>query len=248
MHHAVEHRGRGPGAERPGATGRVRDHAAQGEHVAGGPGPALGLLRRHVTGRAEHHSGRGRRRPVGGPGDPEVDHPGPVCGQQHVGRLEVAVHHPARVDGRQRLAQPGQQRPHAGLGQRPVFADRLLQRRARYERGGQPRRMLVQPAGHDRRGVDAADRPGRGHLLGEPAQELGVPGQVRVHHLDGDRPSGRGQAQVDPAHAARAQPGLQPVLADHAGHPGLVPSSPLPVSQVRHTSRSATSPALHFAA
>ena len=157
----------------------------------------------------------GQHRPVGGPGDPEVDHPRPVGGEQYVGGLEIAVDHPARVDGRRRLGQPGQQRPQRGLGQRPVLADHLVQRWARHERGGQPRRALVQPAGHDRRGVDPADRPGRRDLLGEPVQELLVAGQIGVHDLNGDRPAGRRQTEVDPAHAARAELGPQPVLADH---------------------------------
>ena len=215
VHHPVQHGSRRPGAERPGSPGRVGDHAAQREHVAGGPGLALGLLRRHVAGRAEHHPGRGQRRPVGGPGDPEVDDPRPVHREQHVGGLEVTVHHPAGVDRLQGLDQPGQQRPQRGLGQRAVLADHLVQRRARHERGGQPGRPFVQPAGHDRRGVDPADRPGRGDLLAEAAQELGVIGQVAAHDLDGDGPAGRGQAEVDPAHAARAELGPQPVLADH---------------------------------
>ncbi len=217
MYHAVQDGRRGPGAERSHPRCRVGHHAAEREHVAPRPrAPALGLLGRHVARRAEHHPSSGQRGAVGGARDAEVDDPRPVGGQQDVGGLEVAVHHAAGVDGLQRLDQPGQQRPQRLLGQRPVFPHDLIQRGPWHERGGQPRRPLVQPARHDRRSVDAADRAGRGHLLAEPAQEVSVAGQVRVHDLDRHRPAGRGEPEVDPAHAARAELRAQPVLADHA--------------------------------
>jgi hypothetical protein len=36
----------------------------------------------------------------------------------------------------------------------------------------------------------------------EPCPECGVPGELRVHHLDGDLPAARGDPEVDAAHAA----------------------------------------------
>ena len=174
-HHPVQDGGRRPGAERSRPRRRVEHHAAEREHVArGSRAPALSLLGRHVPRRAEHHPGRRQRGSVDGARDAEVDQPRPVGGQQHVGGLEVAVHHAAGVDRLQRLDQPAQQRPQRLLGQRPVLPHDLIQRRPWDERGGQPGRPLVEPAGHDRRGVDPADGPGRRDLLAEPAQEVGV--------------------------------------------------------------------------
>jgi hypothetical protein len=46
---------------------------------------------------------------VGEPGDAEVDDPGTVGAQQHVGRLEVAVYHPRAVDRGQRGGRPHRQ-------------------------------------------------------------------------------------------------------------------------------------------
>src|SRR5271165_1014371 len=89
----------------------------------------------------------------------------------------------------------------------------------------------------NRRGVDPADGPGRGDLLAESAQELGVAGQVRMDDLDGHRPAGRGEPEVDPAHAARAELGAQPVFADHAR---------IVRGQCLHLSSPWGSPALHI--
>jgi hypothetical protein len=238
VHHAVQDGRRRAGAERARSGRRVGDHAAEREHVARGAGAlSLGLLGRHETWRAEHHSGRCQRGSVGGAGDTEVDHPRPVGGQQHVGGLEIAVHHPACVYRLQGLDQPGEQRPQRLLGQWPVLGDQLVQAGAGYERGRQPRRALVQPAGDDRRGVDPADGPRRGDFLAEPAQELGVAGQIRVDDLDRHRPAGRGEPEVDAAHAARAELPAQPVFADHAR---------VVRGQCLHVSSPWGSPALHI--
>ena len=141
---------------------------------------------------------------------------GPSAASSTLGGLEVAVHHPAGVDGLQRLDQPGQQRPQRGLGQRAVLADHLVQRGTRHERRGQPGRPFVQPAGHDRRGVDPADRPGRATPTGRSgAGTRRHWPATRCTTLIGDGPAGRGQPEVDPAHAARAEQPAQPVLADH---------------------------------
>ena len=57
----------------------------QAEDVARRPDlPALGLLRRHETGRANHQPGMREHAGFDRPGDAEIDHPRPVLGQQHV--------------------------------------------------------------------------------------------------------------------------------------------------------------------
>jgi hypothetical protein len=66
-------------------------------------------------------------------------------------------------------------------------------------------------AGH-RRGRRRRRGPCRRlRLAPEPPDELGIARQFRVDDLHRDRPAAGRAAQVDPAHPARAQSGLQPV-------------------------------------
>jgi hypothetical protein len=141
---------------------------------------------------------------------------GPSRAQHDVGRLQVAVDDPGAVDGHQRLGQPGAQRQHGGHRQRPVLLDDPLQGHARQVGGGQPWLGRVRVGVHDRRGERAADRPHRARLPAEPLPEARVPGQMSVHDLDRDHEPARGAPQIHQAHAARSQPGQQPVPADAA--------------------------------
>jgi hypothetical protein len=94
----VADRGHTAAAERRLAGRRERDHAAPGEHIGRRADvPVLELLRGHVRGRADDAVGE-RHHAVPRAGDTEVDHAGAVGAQQHVGRLEVAVHDAGLVD------------------------------------------------------------------------------------------------------------------------------------------------------
>jgi hypothetical protein len=108
--HPVHQRDGRPRAERALASSGEGEHRAQAEHVAGRAElGAQNLFGGHVPGRADHQV----RAHGGGPGrlgNAEVDDPRAVLGQQHIGRLQVAMHHPGGVDGAQALRQPGGQR------------------------------------------------------------------------------------------------------------------------------------------
>ena len=78
-------------ASPPGAGVQRR---AEGEDISGeSRRPAACHLGREVGGRSRHHPGRGQRDVAGGMRDTEVgEHGGAVLGDQHVARLDVAVH------------------------------------------------------------------------------------------------------------------------------------------------------------
>ena len=101
------------------------------------------------------------------------------------------------------------------LRQRPRRRYHVLQRRAGHVRDGQPGRVVVRPGGDHRGRVHRVDRLRGGDLPPEPRGEGRVAGQVRVDHLHRHRPASRGEAQVHPAHPARAEPGLQPEVANY---------------------------------
>ncbi len=107
----------------------VRDEVAEGEHVGRrGYRPACHLLGGHEGGGAEHRAGPGQRGGVRGVRDAEVDDARAVGGEQHVGRLEVTVHQPGRVDRAQPLRDPAEQAEDGRLGERPVLAHGVVQR------------------------------------------------------------------------------------------------------------------------
>src|SRR6185369_7026049 len=54
-------------------------------------------------------------------------------------------------------------------------------------------------------------------LAAEPAAELGVVDELGLDHLDRHRPPVAPAAEIDRAHAALTQAGLQPVAAEPAG-------------------------------
>ena len=82
-----------------------REHVARRRRLPGVPR----LLGGHVGGRADGPAGDGELDPLCGPGHPEVDHPGPVRRDEHVGRLQVPVHQTGAVDRFQRLRAPGRE-------------------------------------------------------------------------------------------------------------------------------------------
>ncbi len=178
--------------ERPTSGGELVEHDAAREDVgARVEGATLGLLGRHVAGRAEDLAlggegglhlgdvGRGGRRG----GETEVEHlHHPLLGQHDVVRLEIAVHHALRVGARERRGDP------------PRHALHLLRRQAlRHVRPqGGPAQVLhgdvdaalVLPHLVDGRDVRVA-HGGGGAGLAEEARALGgLPD--RGQHLERD--------------------------------------------------------------
>jgi hypothetical protein len=103
------------------------------------------LLRRHEGGGADPQPRTGERHGVRGVRDAEVDHPGAVPRDQHVGRFQVAVHLPGGVDGLERFGDARDEQQHGTDRQRAVPPYDLVERGTQDVGGGQPRRALVHP-------------------------------------------------------------------------------------------------------
>ena len=229
------HRGHRPAAplERAVPLDRGIDRRAERPQVGGWRRVlAADPLRRGEPGRAHHHAGLGQLGVVGEGGDAEVGQHGLVAGaDQHVARLDVAVHHPGRV----RHAQRGKQL--AGHLRRPPRRQRsrggqhLVQRLRVDELHDDPRAAAV--LGHVVDGdYGRVVEPGRGLGLTQHPLERGGPllsgegvgdlyfleGHVTVEKLIAGTP--------DHAHGATAQRRLQTVTpGDHSpGVPGWVHS------------------------
>ncbi len=243
VHDPVQHADRGTVPVQRPAQRRERRGLAEREDVGRGRDLSRGgLLGRHEVGRADRGAGGGVRGEVGGQGDAEVDHTRPVGGQQHVGRLEVPVHDARGVDGLQCLGHSGHQPQHRGDGQGSAPGDGLRQGGAGHVQRGRPGGRAVGVGVDQLGGVGAADAPGRLHLPAEPPPEGRVVGQLRSDHLDRHRPAALRVGQVDPAHAAGAEPGgeavsghhgrvVRPQRLEHLGgmvHRPVSPSSPVP--------------------
>jgi hypothetical protein len=206
----------GPRPERRGAGHQLVQHTSQAVQVrAGIHRPTLGLLGRQISGRAQH-------RPIPGQGhrrrrldDAEVGHlHPPLSTNQHVGRLDVAVHQPLSVRGRQRCAHlhpklgspPGRQPALVGQQLGQALAGHILHHqivlsgiRAAVEHG------------HD---VGMAEAGRAAGLTPEPLHEHRVLGIGRAEHLDRHLPLQHPVAgQVHPGHPAHPQQRAQPVAA-----------------------------------
>ncbi|CAM5482527.1 hypothetical protein SALBM217S_03818 [Streptomyces griseoloalbus] len=196
------------GAERQRAGRRVGQHRAEAEHVARGrDAVAAHLLGRHEAGRADERAGAGEPAVGHGlqrAGDAEVDDARPVDGDEHVGRLEVAVDDPGRVDVLEGVRETGGEDPHRALGQRPVVvSDDLLEAGPGDVPGGHP--------GHGRLGVGVQ----HGAVQWPPTCRAALtswrkrarnPGQLLADQLHGDGASPVGAGEVDLPHASGAQP------------------------------------------
>ena len=121
------------------------------------------------------------------------------------------MHHPRGVNHAQALCQPSGQRQHRIDGQRPVLAHRLSQRQARHIVRSQPRRLGIDVRVHHQRRERTADQPRGRHRRPEPNPEPRVRGQFGADNLHRHRPARRRKTQVNPPHAAFAQPPEQPV-------------------------------------
>ncbi len=190
------------------ARGGEHQHGTEREDVAraGDAAGVLRLLGGHVGGGAHGHVGH-RQTCVRNAGrDAEVDDPGAVLDDQHVGGLEVAVDQPGAVDRLKRLGDARREPAHRLGRHGPALVHYLLEGGGGHVRGGQP--------GHGRTGigvdhgrrVEAGDRPGGLHLTGEAHPEELVLRELRTDRLDRHAPAGRRAREIDQPHAAGTQP------------------------------------------
>lgn len=121
------------------------------------------------------------------PRDAEVNQPGTVRAEQDVAGLQVAVDDAGRVHRPQRLGGATDQVQHHRQRQRAVDGQRLIQRQARDEVGGEPRLVaggVVVDYGHD---VVALYLAGGPHLLLEAPTELLVLRELPPDQLQRNR-------------------------------------------------------------
>lgn len=121
---------------------------------------------------------------------------------------------PRLVHGDQSLGERGPDRGDLRGREGAFLGHLVVQRRAGHVLRGEPRPLRLQVRGHQARGAPAADPPGGGHLAREARAELLVLGQIRPDHLERDTLSAPVRSQVDHAHAAGAEPPVQPERAD----------------------------------
>ncbi len=213
------------GAEGQGAGRGVGEDGAEAEDVAGrGDAVAPHLLGRHETGRSDERAGAREpavRDGLQGPCDTEVDDARAVDGDQHVGRLEVAVDDAGGVDVLERVRETGREDADRTLGQGTVVVpDDLLETRPGDVPRGDPRhRRLGVRVQHRRRPVPA-DPPRGPHLLPEPLAELLLRGEFLAHEFHGDRTAPLGAGQIHLPHPTGAEPRQQPIGTDPYGIPG----------------------------
>lgn len=196
----------------------VRGERSESEDVGRRRRPvAECLLGRHEGRGADPQARTGERGGVGRARDAEVDHAGAVPREQYGGRLQVAMDAARRMDGLERLGYAREEQQDRAGRQRPVPPYHLVRRGAGHVRGGEPRCGVLDP-GVDHLGREqAVDPAGAGHLLGEPPPELGIGGELPADGLQRDGAATGSVGQVDHAHAAGAEPGVQAVAADLVG-------------------------------
>jgi hypothetical protein len=82
---------------------------------------------------------------------------------------------------------------------------------------GSPGPVTIKPRIHHRYGIDTADHPRRPHFLAESVHKVRILGKLGMDNLHRHRPTIRRETQVNPAHPASTQPGIQLVWPDLAG-------------------------------
>ena len=211
----VEDRLVGAAAERQVAGRGERHRRAPGVHVRGGAARLpLDHLGSQVAGGAHHQPGLGQPGGVAGLGDTEVDHDGPVVGEHHVARLQVAVHYARRVDRGQRLGHAVGEPAQPRTGQRPAGPHHLVQGGP----GHEPRDDVGKLAGdvgvEDLGDVRAAD-PAHGlDLAGQPAARVDALAAERMEHLDRHRTAFRIAGEVNHPHTAFPKAVLKAIRAE----------------------------------
>jgi hypothetical protein len=199
--------------------GREHHHRPPGEQVhRRGQAGALQLLGRHVPHGADHTAGR-HGGGLDGARDTEVDHPRPVRRQHDVVRLQVPVHHPGRVDRRQRGGRGHRQPQERGPRARTVLGDGPGERGALDVLRGDPRLLRLRIGVQDRRDAEPAHPPRLLHLRREATPHVGVPRPGGVQQLDGRPRAVRPLPQEHLAEPAAPQRAHQPESADRPPGP-----------------------------
>ncbi len=213
--HAPEHHRHRPVAERRPARGREDQHRGPAPPVPrlarGGTGHHLGV---DVARRPGHHARLGVPDVVLDLGDAEVDEHGAVVGEHHVGRLDVPVHHPGRVDRGDRLEEPAREPGQLVRLERAVLGHGVLERLAVDQLGDDERLVRVglgvEHACHAR----VPDPVQRGDLAPEPVPRRRIRADLRVEELEGDAPVVGVDRLVDRPHAAAADLAHEDVTAE----------------------------------
>ena len=185
-------------------------------------------LRRHVAGRSDGRVRRAGRLAVDLAGDAEVGEIGGVAAigattQQHVGRLDVAVHQAGGVRVGQTvgylLDQVDRHRHRRGA----VRGQHRAQVSVRDQLGRDPEPTLVLAVRVDLHDVPRVEQGLGLRLPGEPGPELGVLGQLGRDHLERHRSLEVLVARLEHhAHAATAETSPDSVVADPLPLAGVV--------------------------
>ena len=148
---------------------------------------ALDLLGREVLGRADHEARLGEVGALGRLGDAEVGdlHPA-VAGEQHVGRLDVAVDEPGPVGGVERLGDLGGQPGRLPRVDRRRVVEALAQRAPGHQLHHDRLGAVLRAGVVDRDDARVGEAGGGDRLLAEPGDEAVVGGEVGVEQLHRD--------------------------------------------------------------
>lgn len=118
------------------------------------------------------------------------------------------------VHRHQALGQRRADRGDLGGPERAVLGHLVVQGGPGNVLSGEPRAVRLQIGGHEPCRTAAADPPCRRDLACEPRPELLVLRQIRPDHLQGDALAAAVGAQIDDAHATRAESSVQSERAD----------------------------------
>ena len=185
---------------------QLEQHTRQGVLVAASVDRIpVDLLGRHVVDGADGHPGSGQPVVTDLLGDAEVGQvtvrSSSTSAHQDVGRLHVPVNEPAGVRGVQRSRDLVDDL-HRLRRLDASLPDDLRQIRAVDELHREVDATAFFPGMHDRDDVRVIQRGGQPRFAAKPGEELGVVGDVGVHHLDRDGPIER--EVLRPVHRAHA--------------------------------------------
>lgn len=190
-------------------------HDAEGVDVAAGVGGAAGDELGGEVGDRPQKLLSGRRVRRRGPGQSEVaDLDASVLGEQHVLRLDVAMHDPGAVRG----GEAREDRIHDGDGLRDreplLLPEQFAQRDAGQVLHHEVGELAVLSLIEDVDDVRVREAGRGAGFLDEAALEGGVVAEVRVHHLEGDAPlEPEIRGDVDRRHPATCDPCAHTVAA-----------------------------------